>query len=74
VSVGDFGISEGNINRKEKNLTEYVPNRNCQREVAQTLMFTTSELWLGREVRAASWILRVRTRLECPDDNLRELM
>ena len=74
MSVGDFGISEGNVNRKEKNLTEYVPNRNCQREVAQTLMFTTSELWLGREVRAASWILRVRTRPECPDDNLRELM
>ena len=74
MSVGDFGISEGNINRKEKNLTDYVPNRNCQREVAQTLMFTTSELWLGREVWAASSVLRVRTRPEYRENNLRELM
>ena len=35
---------------------------------------TTSELGLDREVWAASLVLRVRTGLECPEDNLRELM
>ena len=40
-------------------------------KVAQTLASTTSKLGLNREARAA--LLRVRTRPECPEGNLREL-
>ena len=42
------------------------------REVAQTLASTTSNWGLNREAWAA--LLRVRTRPECPEGNLRELM
>ena len=42
-----------------------------RREVAQTLMSTTSKRGLNREAQAA--LLRVRTRPEC-EGNLRELM
>ena len=42
------------------------------REVAQTLVSTTSKWGLNREVWAA--LLRVRTGPECPKGNLRELM
>ena len=41
------------------------------REVAQTLASATSKQGLGREARAA--LLRVRTRPESPEGNLREL-
>ena len=37
------------------------------------LVFATSEWGLGREVQDALLVLRVRTRPECPEDNLREL-
>ena len=40
-------------------------------EAAQMPAFTTSKRGLGREARAA--LLRVRTRPECPEGNLREL-
>ena len=40
-------------------------------EVAQMLASATSKWGLNREVLAA--LLRVRTRPECPEDNLREL-
>jgi len=40
-------------------------------EVAQMLASATSKRGLNREVRAA--LLRVRTRPECPEGNLREL-
>ena len=40
-------------------------------EAAQTPASTTSKRGLGREVRAA--LLRVRTRPECSEGNLREL-
>ena len=40
-------------------------------EVAQMLTSTTSKWGLSREAQAA--LLRVRTRPECPEDNLREL-
>ena len=40
-------------------------------EVAQILTSTTSKRELNREAWAA--LLRVRTRPECPEDNLREL-
>ena len=41
------------------------------REVAQMLVSTTSKWRVNREAQAA--LLRVRTRPECPEDNLREL-
>ena len=41
------------------------------REVAQTFVSTTSKQGLNKEARAA--LLRVRTRPEGPDGNLREL-
>ena len=40
-------------------------------EVAQTLESTSCKQGLNREAQAA--LLRVRTRPECPEDNLREL-
>ena len=40
-------------------------------EAAQTPASATSKQGLGKEVRAA--LLRVRTRPECPEGNLREL-
>ena len=49
-----------------------MPNSNSpSREVAQTPAPTTSKQGLSREAWAA--LLRVRTRPECPKDNLREL-
>ena len=41
------------------------------REAMQTAASTTSKRGLDREARAA--LLRVRTRPECPEGNLREL-
>ena len=41
-------------------------------EVAQTLTLATSKRGLNREGRVA--LLRVRTRPDCPEGNLRELM
>ena len=41
------------------------------REVPQMLASTTSKRGLNREEQAA--LLRVRTRPECPEGNLREL-
>ena len=40
-------------------------------EAVQTPASATSKRELGMEARAA--LLRVRTRPECPEDNLREL-
>ena len=74
--MGSFGISEGNITeRKEKKSPQ---NRRLtatpSREVAQTLASATSEQGLDRGAWVALSVLRVRTRPECPEDNLRELM
>ena len=49
-----------------------MPNGNSSsREAAQTPASATSKPGLGREAWAA--LLRVRTRPECPEGNLREL-
>ena len=50
------------------------PTTIASRELAQMLVSTTSEWGLGREVWAASSVLRVRTRPEYRENNLRELM
>ena len=75
MSVESFGISEGNITRRKRN----TPQNMCltattSREVAQMLTPTSSEWGLCREAHAGLLVLRVRTRPECPEDNLRELM
>ena len=44
------------------------------RKVTQTLVPISRELGLGREAWAASLVLRVKTRFECPEDNLRGLI
>ena len=49
-----------------------MPNgKSLSGEAAQTPAPATSKCGLGREVQAA--LLRVRTRPECPESNLREL-
>ena len=49
-----------------------MPNGNSPSgEAVQTPAPATSKRGLGREARAA--VLRVRTRPECPEGNLREL-
>ena len=72
--MGSFGILEGNITgREKKKKTQYICLTAAPSgEVAQTLASTPSKLGLNREARAA--LLRVRTRPECPEGNLRELM
>ena len=72
--MGTFGNSEGNINGRKKN-----PQNRClattdSGEVAQTLVSTTSYHQLaGAGQEGAGCTLRVTTRPECPEDNLREL-
>ena len=49
-----------------------MPNgKSLRGEAAQILAPATSKWGLGREAQAA--LLRVRTRPECPEGNLREL-
>ena len=73
MSVGSFGISDGNITGGKKNPQNMHLTTTASREVAQTLGSTTSEWGLGREAQAAELVPRVRTGPECPEDNLREL-
>ena len=73
-SVGSFGISEGNITRKRKKKKKS-PQIMCltttpRGEVDQTLESVTGGAGQG----GTCCILRVRTGLECPEDNLRKLM
>ena len=76
--MGSFGISEGNITgRKQTNKQKQTQNTRLtvtvSEEVVQRLTSATSEQGLDREARPAQSMLRVRTRPECPEDNLREL-
>ena len=75
MPVASFGISQGNITgkKKEKNSQNMQLIATSSREVAQVLLFATSKLGLGRKAQAASSVLSVRTRHECPENNLREL-
>ena len=77
--MGSFGISEGNITRNTHTQTHTHTHTHNMRlttvtrgEMAQTLTSASSEWELGREVLAAS-VLSVRSGIECPEDNLREL-
>ena len=74
--MGSFGISEGNITgrkKKERNPIDYVTKINFQQGTRPDTHNCHQQAGgLNREVRAA--LLRVRTRPECPEGNLRELM
>ena len=60
--------------KKNQQNTRLTTTTNGDGEVAETLVFATSEWGLDREVQDASLVLRVRTRFECPEYNLRDLM
>ena len=65
--------------KKKKNNNNNKPQNICltataSGEVAQTFASFTSEWGLGGETWAGSSVLMVRTRPECPEDNLRALM
>ena len=72
-----FGSTEGNIKGRKKinrqlKIADCEPYGNSPSgEAAQTPAHVTSKRGLDREARAA--LLRVRTRPECPEGNLREL-
>ena len=72
----NFGISEDNITRRNKKKKKKITLQSmhltttASGEVAQTLAFATSEWGLGREVRTASSVFRVRILFEFPEDNL----
>ena len=72
--MDSFGISQGNITRriKKNNPQNMRLNATPSGEVAQTLVSATSER--GATQGGLGCMLRVRTRPECPEDNLRELM
>ena len=71
MSVGSFGISEGNITGKQQQQQQQQQqdmrlSTTTSGETAQTIKSASSEWELDREAWAASLILSVRTRLECP--------
>ena len=56
-----------------KKTIDYTPNLNCQLRISPDAHLRHQQGVLDRETWAASSVLRVRTRPECPEDNLREL-
>ena len=78
---GEFWNLRGQHNREETN-RQTNKNKKTQNtcltatvseEVAPRFTSATSEQGLDMEARPAQSMLRVRTRPECPEDNLREL-
>ena len=62
-----------NLEEKEKKKnTEYAPNCNCQQRSSPNTCVHHQRAVAGQG--GADCMLRVRTRPECPEDNLRELM
>ena len=74
-SVGNFGISEGNItgkkNKRNKKSTDYMPNRNSQQRNSPDAYVHHQQV--RAEEGGAGCMLRVRTGPECPEGNLREV-
>ena len=74
-SVGSFGISEGNIIRKLTHTHTHThripPNHNSQWRRSPDAC--CRHQWAGAEQGGTGCMLRVRTRPEYPEDNLREL-
>ena len=81
---GEFGNLRGqhNLEGKKKQKTKKKTPQNMHlttttsevREVTQMLSSTTSKWGLGREAQAASLVLSLKTRPECPEGYLRKLM
>ena len=71
---GQFWNLTGQYNQEDKknNPQNMRLNATPSGEVAQTLVSATSER--GATQGGLGCMLRVRTRPECPEDNLRELM
>ena len=68
----DFWNLRGQHNREEKRKpTEYVPNLNSQQRSSPEAHVCQQRA--GAEQGGADCMLRVRTRPECQEDNLREL-
>ena len=67
---GSFGISEGNITGRKKKTQNKCLNRNSQRRSSPDARHQQA----GAEPGGAGYMLRVRTRPECPESNLSELM
>ena len=66
---GSFGISEGNITGRKKKTQNTCLNRNSQWRSSPDARHQQA----GAELGGAGYMLRVRTRPECPEGNLREL-
>ena len=60
-----------NQEEKKKNNTEYTPNCNCQERSSPEACLCHQRIGAGQG--GVGCILRLRTRPECPEDNLREL-
>ena len=69
---GEFWNLRGQHNWEgKKNPTEYTSNHNCQRSSPEAHV-CHQRAKAGQ--RGAGYMLSIRTRPECPEDNLRELM
>ena len=71
---GEFWNLRGEHNwegEEKKNHTEYVPNHNSQWRSSPDAHARHQQI--GAEQEGMGCMLRVRTRPECPEDNLREL-
>ena len=77
--MGSFGISEGNITRREiqtnketnKKTTEYAPNHNSQWRSSPDTRVRHQRA--EAEQGGTGCMLRVRTRPQCHEDNVSEL-
>ena len=71
MSVRSFGISESPITQRKTNKQTNTQNRglstSASREVTQKLTSAAGEQAVGRKVRVASSVLKVRTGPECPE-------
>ena len=70
---GEFWNLRGQHNQEKNTTQNMYLTITASGEVVQMLTSATSKWGLDKEERAASSVLRVRTRPECPENNQREL-
>ena len=70
---GEFWNLRGQHNQEKNTTQNMYLTTTASGEVVQMLTSATSKWGLDKEERAASSVLRVRTRPECPENNQREL-
>ena len=73
VSGEFWDLREKHNWKKQTNPRQNTPNCDYQWGNGSEAPSTSSEWGLGREMRAASLVLLVRTGLRCPEDSLRGL-